>query len=90
MMVNTSTVTATVGSARFEAAGPAEVVFTQYARFLSSLKASPASAPETGPLPPGVVLMRRFITVGVAATLPPALPPAVRFVDRFGPPSCCA
>ena len=89
MTPNTSRVTATIGSARFEAEGPAEVVLTQYAHFLKSLKGSPAPEPATGPVPWGVSILRRCFTVGVMST-PAAQPPALRFLQRFGPASTVA
>lgn len=83
-MVNTSKVSATVGSARFEAEGPAEIVLTQYSQFLKSLRMSPASAP-TGPVTLADTMMHRFFVVGAPTKPPSDLPPAVRFLNRFGP-----
>ncbi len=88
MTVNSSTVSASIGNARFAAEGPVEIVHSQFTQFLKTLKSSPLPLPEAGPVPPGVTLVRRFVTVGVATILPPDHPPAVRFVDRFGP-ACC-
>jgi hypothetical protein len=85
MTLNSSKVTTIVGAARFEAEGPAEVVLSQYLQFLKSLNIKPASAPETGPLTPAGTMMQRFFIVGVPAKPHPAQPPAVRFVNRFGP-----
>jgi hypothetical protein len=86
MTLNTSKVSATVGNARFEAEGPAEIVLSQYTQFLKTVKTPPAPMPETGPQPLGVWVLRRCFTVGVAHKPSTATkPPAVRFIHHFGP-----
>jgi len=83
MMSNTSRITATVGSARFDAEGPVALVLDQYTRFLKSVRMARATMEESGPLPLGVWMLRRCFTVDVTTTLPPAQPPAARFVHHF-------
>ena len=90
MTPNISKVSATVGTARFEAEGPAEVVLAQFAHFLKSRTSSLAAAPEGGPVPPGVYLLQRFITIGVPTGPSPAQPPAARFITRWGPGQAAA
>jgi hypothetical protein len=88
MMANTSTITATVGNARFAAEGPTEVVLAQYTKFLKGVKESLAAMAETGPVPPGVWLMRLFVTVGAQTTPPATQTPGSWLLHRFVTRSC--
>jgi hypothetical protein len=80
MLVNTSKITATVGNARFDAEGPADLVLAQYTKFLKSLK--PVLS-ESGPLTPGSCLWQRFVIGGVATTPSHPQPAAARFLHHF-------